>query len=149
MSVKINKNDKEYPLGFMPEHYPADRVYLDGDTSKTVQDEIERGSVSLTGSASETVADLLLRLNNTIDRTKIRKDSILKYGNILFTLSRPTTDLRFGAIHPSQADYIDILSCTLNSTPYYTSARISSNGTVTFSNLASLSASGTTVTLYY
>ena len=38
MSGKINKNGKGYPLGFMPEHYPADRVYLDGDTSKTVQD---------------------------------------------------------------------------------------------------------------
>lgn len=41
MSIKINKNDKEYELGFMPEHYPADRVYLDGDTSKTVQGAID------------------------------------------------------------------------------------------------------------
>lgn len=40
MSGKINKNGKGYPLGFMPQHYPADRVYLDGDTSKTVQDAI-------------------------------------------------------------------------------------------------------------
>lgn len=40
MSIKINKNGKAYPLGFMPQHYPADRVYLDGDTSKTVQDAI-------------------------------------------------------------------------------------------------------------
>ena len=40
MSAKINKNGKEYPLGFMPEHYPADRVYLDGDINKTVQDAI-------------------------------------------------------------------------------------------------------------
>lgn len=39
--MKVNKNGKEYPLGFMPEHYPADRVYLDGDTSKTVQSEID------------------------------------------------------------------------------------------------------------
>ena len=49
MSVKINKNNKEYPLGFMPEHYPADRVYLDGDLSKTVQDFIK---VKLVYSAS-------------------------------------------------------------------------------------------------
>ena len=41
MSIKINKNGKEYDLGFMPEHYPADRVYLDGDTTKTVQDAID------------------------------------------------------------------------------------------------------------
>ena len=42
MSIKINKNGKEYDLGFIPEHYPADRVYLDGDTSKTVQGEIDK-----------------------------------------------------------------------------------------------------------
>ena len=41
MSIKINKNGKEYPLGFMPEHYPADRVYLDGDTTKNVQGAID------------------------------------------------------------------------------------------------------------
>lgn len=41
MSIKINKNNKEYDLGFVPEHYPADRVYLDGDTSKTVQDAMQ------------------------------------------------------------------------------------------------------------
>ena len=41
MSIKINKNGKEYDLGFIPEHYPADRVYLDGDTTKTVQDEFD------------------------------------------------------------------------------------------------------------
>lgn len=44
MSAKINKNGKEYPLGFMPEHYPADRVYLDGDINKTVQNEIRNHS---------------------------------------------------------------------------------------------------------
>lgn len=42
MSVKINKNGKRYDLGFMPEHYPADRVYLDGDTDKTVQEAVLR-----------------------------------------------------------------------------------------------------------
>ena len=41
MSVKINKNNKTYELGMMPIHYPADRVYLDGDTSKNVQDAID------------------------------------------------------------------------------------------------------------
>lgn len=37
MSIKINKNGKEYPLGFMPEHYPADRVYLFGNTNANVE----------------------------------------------------------------------------------------------------------------
>lgn len=53
MSIKINKNEKEYPLGFMPEHYPADRVYLDGDTSKTVQDRL---TWKLKGSKTGTTA---------------------------------------------------------------------------------------------
>lgn len=38
--VKIKKDGQEYGIGVMPQHYPADRVYLDGDTSKTVQDEL-------------------------------------------------------------------------------------------------------------
>lgn len=37
MSVKINKNGKEYDLGFIPEHYPADRVYRDGNKEKSLQ----------------------------------------------------------------------------------------------------------------
>jgi hypothetical protein len=41
MSIKANKNGKEYPLGFIPQHYPADRVYLDGDINKTVQDAMQ------------------------------------------------------------------------------------------------------------
>ena len=34
----IKKNGTDYKLPMLAEHYPADRVYLDGDTSKTVQD---------------------------------------------------------------------------------------------------------------
>lgn len=41
MSIKINKNGNEYPLGVIPQHYPADRVYLDGDTTKNVQGAID------------------------------------------------------------------------------------------------------------
>lgn len=37
----IKKNGTDYKLPMLAEHYPADRVYLDGDTSKTVQDEID------------------------------------------------------------------------------------------------------------
>jgi len=42
-NVKIKKDGQEYDLQTMPLHYPADRVYLDGDTSKTVQDAISAG----------------------------------------------------------------------------------------------------------
>ena len=37
----IKKDGTDYPLQTMPLHYPADRVYLDGDVNKTVQDEID------------------------------------------------------------------------------------------------------------
>lgn len=37
----IKKNGTDYKLPMLAEHYPADRVYLDGDTSKTVQDSID------------------------------------------------------------------------------------------------------------
>ena len=76
MSIKINKNDKEYPLGFMPEHYPADRVYLDGDTNKTAQgeiDELQRDKAS----------------NNDIDpyiKSKISTTSVLPGNTLTFSL---------------------------------------------------------------
>ena len=37
----VKKNGVEYPIQTMPLHYPADRVYLNGDTTKTVQDELD------------------------------------------------------------------------------------------------------------
>lgn len=37
----IKKNGIDYPLLVMPNHFPADRVYLDGDTSKTVQGAVD------------------------------------------------------------------------------------------------------------
>ena len=37
MSIKVNKNGKEYELGFMPQHYPADRVYLFGNINADVE----------------------------------------------------------------------------------------------------------------
>ena len=38
MSIKINKNNKEYPLGFVPQHYPADRVYRHGNVNENIDD---------------------------------------------------------------------------------------------------------------
>jgi len=72
MSIKINKNGKEYDLGFVPKHYPADRVYLDGDITKTVQDEIDEVAENInnlittdTFTATLTVGDNLLRFNGS------------------------------------------------------------------------------------
>ena len=74
MSVKINKNNKEYPLGFMPQHYPADRVYLDGDTSKTVQDAIDGMEfTTITGiTAGEGIADANMLKASIGGRTLLR-----------------------------------------------------------------------------
>lgn len=36
--IIVKKDGIDYPLQTMPLHYPADRVYLDGDINKTVQD---------------------------------------------------------------------------------------------------------------
>ena len=73
MSVKINKNGKEYDLGFIPEHYPADRVYLDGDISKTVQDEIgnlskivKKKTITVSTPAPNKVAGIGLTISNAI-----------------------------------------------------------------------------------
>ena len=76
MSVKINKNGKEYDLGFMPKHYPADRVYLDGDTSKTVQELVARKSdltnISQSGAtATQAISSgTYFYLNGTLVRAK-------------------------------------------------------------------------------
>lgn len=54
----IKKNGTDYPLLTMPNHYPADRVYLDGDTTKTVQDKCARKAdltnLDLTGTTNTT-----------------------------------------------------------------------------------------------
>ena len=75
MSIKINKNDKEYPLGFVPQHYPADRVYLDGDVNKTVQDAIDELSstnrFTITGNATR-----------GIEITSPTANNVCKFGGI-------------------------------------------------------------------
>lgn len=59
----------------MPQHYPADRVYLDGDTTKTVQYAISDYKVLWTGD-SHTVGDTI-NLN----------DSISNYKKIMFVFN--------------------------------------------------------------
>ena len=63
----IKKNGTDYKLPMLAEHYPADRVYLDGDTSKTVQDALkwkELLSTPLTTSASNyTLSESVAKYN--------------------------------------------------------------------------------------
>lgn len=69
MSMKVNKNGKEYPLGFMPGHYPADRVYLDGDTSKTVQDEcVRKTGDTMTGDLTLSKAATVFKIRGSGSR---------------------------------------------------------------------------------
>jgi hypothetical protein len=43
----IKKNGTDYPLLTMPNHYPGDRVYLDGDTTKNVQDAVDKSQAMI------------------------------------------------------------------------------------------------------
>lgn len=56
--IILKKNGTDYLFGLIPLHYPADRVYLDGDTTKTVQDKVARKAdltnLDLTGTTNTT-----------------------------------------------------------------------------------------------
>lgn len=67
MSVKINKNGKEYDLGFMPEHYPADRVYLDGDTTKNVQGAVDDLTSKIKLISHAETSDTSIGANSVVD----------------------------------------------------------------------------------
>lgn len=45
--IILKKNGTDYPLLTMPNHYPADRVYLDGDTTKNVQDAVDKSQAMI------------------------------------------------------------------------------------------------------
>jgi len=105
MSGKINKNGKGYPLGFMPEHYPADRVYLDGDTDKNVQELVARKS-DLTN----------LDLTGTTNTT----GSTISSGTYFYlngTLVRAKTDIASGATFTLNTNYEVVTAGALNSQP--------------------------------
>lgn len=72
------KGNKKLLTGQIPLHYPADRVYLDGDTTKNVQDKVARkadltnldltGTTNTTGSAI--ASGTYFYLNGTLVRAK-------------------------------------------------------------------------------
>lgn len=76
MRVAIIKNGVKYIFSFVAKFFPADRVYLDGDTSKNVQDaidELQRDKAS----------------NNDIDpyiKSKISATSVLPGNTLTFNL---------------------------------------------------------------
>ena len=89
----IKKNGIDYPLLTMPNHYPADRVYLDGNTTKNVQDKCARK------------ADLAnLDLTGTINTT----GSTISSGTYFYlngTLVRAKTDIASGATFTLNTNY--------------------------------------------
>ena len=65
--VIIKKDGTDYPIQTIPLHYPADRVYLDGDINKTVQDRLTWKEVGhTTGSTAialpSTYSELLIHV---------------------------------------------------------------------------------------
>lgn len=152
MSMKAIKDGNEYPLGFMPEHYPADRVYLDGDTSKTVQDAIERGGVSVTTDGVKTYKDLFHELALLADFSKVTNDCLLviefsDYESLFHIIAKYATRLLFSySVAVASAPYFGIESATLdtstNSASYYY------NGTIHDQSM-SVASAGYKITLYY
>lgn len=56
----IKKDGTDYPLQTMPLHYPADRVYLDGDTTNTTQNpKFTEASTRANISSGESFATIL------------------------------------------------------------------------------------------
>ena len=76
--IILKKNGIDYLFGLIPLHYPADRVYLDGDTTKSVQDKCARKSdltnLDLTGTTNTTGSTIpsgtFFYLNGTLVRAK-------------------------------------------------------------------------------
>lgn len=65
----IKKNGTDYKLPMLAEHYPADRVYLDGDTSKTVQDEcVRKTGDTMTGDLTLGKAGTALKIRGSGSR---------------------------------------------------------------------------------
>lgn len=100
MSVKINKNGKEYDLGFIPEHYPADRVYLDGDVTKTVQDAIERGYVISEKDGTKTWSQVFNTLWANADKTKMTDNAYINIdGDIYRVFYKSSSQAMFSYTH--------------------------------------------------
>lgn len=76
--IILKKNGTDYLFGLIPIHYPGDRVYLDGDTTKTVQDKCARKAdltnLDLTGTTNTTGSTIAggtyFYLNGTLVRAK-------------------------------------------------------------------------------
>lgn len=72
------KGNTKLLAGQVPKHYPADRVYLDGDTTKSVQDKVARKAdltkLDLTGTTNTTGLTIAVRtffyLNGVLVRAK-------------------------------------------------------------------------------
>lgn len=78
MKLGIKKGNERKISGSVPQHYPADRVYLDGDTSKNVQELVARKKdltdLNLTGTKNTTGSTIpsgyYFCLNGTLVRAK-------------------------------------------------------------------------------
>lgn len=63
----IKKNGTDYKLPMLAEHYPADRVYLDGDITKTVRDSLTYIIKSATISGTTDNGGNIIVANDTIE----------------------------------------------------------------------------------
>lgn len=152
-NIKIKKDGQEYDIGVMPQHYPADRVYLDGDTTKTVQDEIERGSVSVTADGVKTYQTLLSELFALISFSKVNNNTTLVIDKDIYSISKiSSTNYRFGMVNSASASGVAIYSISLvssSSSCHYTALDCTNNGNTVTSLQTNVATSGIKITLYY
>lgn len=102
MKLGIKKGNQRKIISNMPIHYPADRVYLDGDTTKSVQDKVAR-------KADLTNLDLTGTTNTT--------GSTIAAGTYFYlngVLVRAKTDIASGATFTSGTNYEAVTAGALN-----------------------------------
>ena len=67
MRIGIKKGNDKDIVAKMPKNYPADRVYLDGDTTKNVQDAIDKKQLSFSPVSGVTVyQNTLIQMNGIV-----------------------------------------------------------------------------------
>ena len=84
MSMKVNKNGKEYPIGVIPKNYPASNIKMaNGESVEDVVDELYQPTKIAEASANQTysaqLTDLQTAFNALSPSQKLR--SFIKYHN--------------------------------------------------------------------
>lgn len=102
MRIGIKKGNDRKISGNVPQHYPADRVYLDGDTSKNVQELVARKKdltdLNLTGTKNTTGSTIASGYYFYLNGTLVRAKTAIANG-ATFTLNTNYEVVTAGALN--------------------------------------------------